>query len=124
MYHFYLGKKIALLLFPIALVSGMLGCVKGPTPTPTSSPTPTPLPTVTPTPLPVQAPGWEEGTVHTLCLKIEQSYPEIEREFSQPIADTAQRILARVGLQVVAQGSACDAALTIALISTEARTQR
>jgi len=117
MCHFHLGKKIALHLFPIALVSGMLACGKGPTPTPTSSPTPTPLPTATPTPLPVQALGWEEVTVHTLCLEVEQSYPEIEGEFSQSIADTAQRVLARVGLQVVAQGSACDAALTIALIS-------
>ena len=73
-------------------------------------------PTPTPKPLPVQAPGWEEVTVHILCLEVEQSYPQIEEEFSQPIVEAAGRILARVGLQVVAEGAPCEATLTLTLI--------
>jgi len=71
--------------------------------------TPTPdQPTATPTPFPGQG-------VQTLCLEAEQSYPEIEEEFSLPIAETVQRILVGLGVQVVAEGTACDAALTIGL---------
>jgi 3-methyladenine DNA glycosylase AlkC len=75
----------------------------------------TPTPAVTPPPLSVQAPGWEEVTVHTLCLEVEQSYPEIEGKEPEPIAETAQRILARIGVQVVAEGASCDATLTVTL---------
>lgn len=88
-----------------------------PTPQPTSTSTSTPKTSgPTPTPPPIQAPGWEEVTVHTLCLEVEQSYPQIDEEFSMPIAEAAQRILAGVGLQVVDEGAPCDATLTVALI--------
>jgi len=96
-------RTIILLVTLVALGSGAVACGRGRTPTPT------------PTPLPVQAPGWEGVTVHTLCLEVEQSYPQIEKEFSQPIAEATQRILARLGLQVVAPGEACDATLSISL---------
>ncbi|MDP2949743.1 MAG: HEAT repeat domain-containing protein [Chloroflexota bacterium] len=91
----------------------------GPSSTPTigsttspvvAEPTPTPdLPTVTPTLSPGQG-------VQTLCLGVQQSYPEIEEEFFLPIAETLQRILVGLGVQVVAEGTPCDATLTIALI--------
>jgi hypothetical protein len=93
----------------VVLVSGALACGALPTP----GPTPTPAPT--PTPLPVQAPGWGEVTVHALCLEVEQSYPEIEGKNLEPIAEAAQRILAKVGLQVMTGGSPCDATLTLTL---------
>lgn len=81
----------------------------------TEAPMHTPTPAVTPPPLSVQAPGWEEVTVHTLCLEVEQSYPEIVGKEPEPIAETAQRILARIGVQVVAEGASCDAILTVTL---------
>ena len=123
-------RKIAVLfLASVALVSGMLACgvSTAPTPTPTytstpaptrtSTPTPTatPLPTPTPTPLPLQAPDWEGITLHTLCLEVEQSYPEIENKTPERIADAAQRVLSGLGLLVVAPGTPCDATLTVAL---------
>ncbi len=63
-------------------------------------------------PLPLQAAGWEGVTVSRVCLKVEQSYPQIEDEFSQPIAETVQRVLKRIGVQVVDEGAPCDATLT------------
>jgi hypothetical protein len=53
--------------------------------------------------------------VRTLCLEVQQSYPEIEEEVSEPIGETVQRILDGMGLQVVATGTPCDATLTVAL---------
>lgn len=109
-------KRAIFLLFALgALVSGTLACGTVSTPTPTLPPPPTLPPTPTPTPFPVQAPGWGEVTVHTLCLEVEQSYLEIEGKSPEPIAETVRRILARVGLQVVAEGAPCDATLTLTL---------
>lgn len=99
-------KRTIVLLFALAaLASGAVSCGPGRTPTPT------------PTPLPVQFPGWEGITVHTLCLEVEQSYPEIEGGLSQPIAETATRILARLGLQAVTGEVPCEATLTFTLTS-------
>ena len=56
-----------------------------------------------------------DEAIQTLCLTVEQSYPQIEREFSVPITETVRRILARLGLEVVAEGTPCDATLTFAL---------
>jgi len=122
-------KTAVLLLASVALASSMLACGVGPTPTPaptytptpvptdTSTPTPTttPLPTPTPTPLPLQAPDWEGVTLHTLCLEIEQSYPQIEGKTPEPIAEAARRILAGIGVLVVAQEAPCDVTMTVSL---------
>jgi HEAT repeat protein len=125
-------KKIALLfLASIALAGGVLGCGASPTPAPapthtpvpvptdTTTPPPTatplPTPTPTPTPLPLQAPDSEGVTLHTVCLEVEQSYPEIENKTPERIADAAQRVLSGLGLLVVAPGTPCDATLTVAL---------
>lgn len=90
-----------------------------PEPTITRIQTPTPVPTPTPEPTPtllsLQLPGCEGVIVHALCLVVEQSYPEIEGKAPEPIADTAQRILARVGVQIVGEGTPCDATLTVTL---------
>jgi len=105
-------KRFSALLFALmVLAAGTLACGQSATPTPSPDPTPTP------TPFPLQAPGWEEITVHTLCLKVEQSYPGIEGKEPEPIAEATQRILGRVGLQVVteAEGASCDATLTLTL---------
>lgn len=67
------------------------------------------------TPLPLQARGWEGVTVSSLCLKVEQSYPQIEGEFSEPIAEAVQGVLGRIGVQVVGEGEPCDATLTFTL---------
>ncbi|MGQ9628412.1 MAG: HEAT repeat domain-containing protein, partial [Anaerolineae bacterium] len=94
-------KLIVMLLVLVTLGSGEVAYGADPTPMPA-------LP-------PVRVPGWGEATVHTLCLEVEQSYPDIEGEFSQPIAETARRILTGVGLQVVDKGASCEATLTITL---------
>jgi hypothetical protein len=65
----------------------------------------------------VQFPGWEGITVHTLCLEVKQSYPEIEGKRPEPIDEAAQRILSRLGLQVVAGEVPCEATLTFTLTS-------
>jgi hypothetical protein len=112
-------RPVTLSLVAMIIVAGASACGAEPmatlAPTPTALPTPTPtaVPTPTPTPLPVQPPGWEEVTVHTLCLEVEQSYPE--GKGPEPIAEAAGRILARVGLQVVDEEALCDATLTIIL---------
>jgi HEAT repeat protein len=80
----------------------------------------TPSPTPTPTPLPLQAPDWEgeeEITLHTLCLRVEQSYPGITGMPPEPVAEAAQRVLAGIGLLAVAEGTPCDATLTVTLTS-------
>lgn len=100
-------RAVLALLVLMTFIVGLASCSSGPTAT--SSPTLAPAAT----PPPLQAAGWEEVTVHTLCLAVEQSYPQIEGEFSQPIAETARRILAGLGLQVLDEGAACEASLTL-----------
>ena len=78
-------KKSVVLPLLVVLASGALAC--GTLPTPRPAPTPAP----TPTPLPVQAPGWGGVTVQVVCLEVEQSYPETEEEFSQPIAEAPEK---------------------------------
>jgi len=68
-------------------------------------------PATTPTLPPVQ-------DVQTLCLEVQQSYPQIAEEFSLPIAGAVRDILAGMGLQVVPAGAACDATLTLVLTGT------
>ena len=51
----------------------------------------------------------------SICLEVRQSYPDIEEAFSQPIAQTIQLVLERLGLQVVDVGAACDATLAFDL---------
>jgi hypothetical protein len=81
-----------------------------------ATPTPEP-PTPTPTPVPVYASGWGAVTVHTLCLQVEQFYPQIkDPSFSQPIEETVQSILTDLGLHVVAEGTSCEATLTLTII--------
>ena len=68
-------------------------------------------------PLPLQAAGWEGVTVSRLCLKVEQSYPQIEDEFTEPIAEAVQQFLRRIRVQVVDEGEPCDATLTFTVTS-------
>ena len=86
-----------------------------PTPTPLPTPTPTPLPTPTPTPLPIQLKGLEGITLRKISVSVEQSYPQIEEEFTQPIKETISRILGSMGIATCEQGELCDASLNIAL---------
>ena len=67
------------------------------------------------TPPPLQADGWEGVIVDHLCLKVEQSYPQIEDEFSQPIAETVKRDLERIGMQVVDEEEPCVYTLSFAV---------
>jgi hypothetical protein len=67
------------------------------------------------TPPPLWAPGWNEVTVRTLCLEVEQSYPEIPHKDPEPIAQATRKVLSGLGLHVVAAGDPCDATLTIAV---------
>jgi hypothetical protein len=77
--------------------------------TPVAGLTPASIPT--PTPLSVES-------IETLCLEVQQSYPEIDDEFSLPIGETAQGILTRMGVRVATEGTRCEASLTIDLTGT------
>lgn len=107
-------KSLVLLLTLIALVGPIMACGQAAKPSPVSTPTTGP----TPTPLPLQAPGLEGVTVRTLCLEVEQSFPEITdpeyEELTPHISETTQLILSGLGLQVVE--GACDAILAITMI--------
>jgi hypothetical protein len=76
----------------------------------------TPAPGPTPTPFPLRAAGWEDFTVHTLCLEVDQSYPNVDGKTPEPIFATIQHSLAGIGVQVVAAGASCDATLTVTLV--------
>jgi hypothetical protein len=90
---------------------------KTPTATSTSTPTntPTSTATATPTPLPLQVRGWESAALFRVCLEIEQTYTNVEAEFSLPLEQRASSVLSQMGIQVVNPGGRCDASLTIAI---------
>jgi hypothetical protein len=81
-----------------------------PMPPPTAQPA---SPTVEPQPTSDQDTGEEAPLIETLCLQIDQSYPEIEEDFSLPIQEAAEEILSEMGLTVMETGGACDATLDI-----------
>jgi hypothetical protein len=81
--------------------------------TPTATLTPTPTPTSTPTPPPVQARGWESAAIAAVCLEVQQTYTNVEGEFSLPLEPIVIRLLQQVNIQAVRPGSLCDASLTI-----------
>ena len=94
-------KRLIVLLLALAgLACGMAGCGSASTPA---------------TPVPLQVKGWDSITVRTVCLEVEQSYPEIEHKSAEPIAEAVERILTGVGLQVVDEGDPCEATLTFVL---------
>lgn len=69
----------------------------------------------TPTPLPLWAANWEGVVVNTVCLEVEQSYPNAEGKGPEPIYEAIQDILDGAGIQVVGEGTPCDASLTLVL---------
>jgi len=74
--------------------------------------TPTPIPT--PTPPPVM--GWGDVTVNTLCLEVEQTYPEIDHKSPEPIDTHITELLTLMGFRVIGLGEGlCDARLSIVL---------
>lgn len=105
------GRRKKSILVVLVLIFGLVACSSGATQTPIPRPTPPPL----------QAAGWEGVTVHTICVEVEQSYPEIEAEFSEPIAEEARIILARVGLETAAGEGVCEATLAITLTGLNTR---
>ncbi len=82
------------------------------TPGPTTSPAP---PTMEQQPASPQDSGRAGPPIETLCLEINQSFPEIAEEFSLPVRDTAEAILTAMGLTVVEVGEGCDATLRLSL---------
>ncbi|MGB3904242.1 MAG: HEAT repeat domain-containing protein [Anaerolineae bacterium] len=106
-------RGTVLLLFLTVLAGGILACGKEST----SSPTPTPTTGPTPTPLPLQASGWEGVTAKTICLEVEQSFPEMPPEIKDvatpQISETTQRILSELGLRFV--DAPCDATMVITM---------
>jgi hypothetical protein len=110
----FLGLGLLLVFLCLILVgSPVIILITAPPPTATSQPTPTP------TPFPEKGPptirGWEEGKVESVCLKAELSFPQIIGKIPEPIDETTRKILTRLGLQVVANGSPCEATLTLTL---------
>lgn len=86
-----------------------------PTKKPTSTRPPTRTPTLTPTPLSVQGPGWEGVEIRSVCLEVQQRYPEFPDKKDVPIETCLEAILGAIGLAVVADPQACDATLEVSL---------
>ena len=57
--------------------------------------------------------GLEDITVQTICLNVEQSYPEIEEEFSLPIDEFIHKLLEEFGFHIVKEGDSCEATLRV-----------
>jgi endonuclease YncB( thermonuclease family) len=66
-------------------------------------------------PPPVLDPLWNGAQLNAICLEVEQSYPEIDSDFYQPIFEITKQILARVGMNVLLVGETCDATLEISI---------
>jgi hypothetical protein len=111
-------RRRVMLGFVAILLTVVVSCRPQPTPvvTPTHKPTRVPTkPAPTPAPVYLQISGWEEIVVDTLCLDVQQSYPDIEDKEPEPIAREIERILGGMGVQVLDEGAQCDAALTITM---------
>lgn len=71
------------------------------------------------TPLPEKVPphvqGWEGVTLETICLEPTYSFPQIEGEIPQPIDESAELMLTRLGMEIVDDASSCDATLSLNL---------
>lgn len=102
----------ATLLTPLLLLSG---CGTASESISAITPSPTSIPAPTPTPLPVQIEGLEETTLRMINVSVEQSYPQIDEKFTQPIEETTSRVLGSMGIATCEQGALCDASLNIAL---------
>jgi hypothetical protein len=68
-----------------------------------------------PTPFALWVAGWEGVTVNPVCLKVEQSYPDINEKEPEPIFERVKETLKEAGIQVVEEGNPCDADLTFVL---------
>ena len=104
-------KSLSRIISLITLAGLLVGCgtaSMGPTDTATPTSTPTPAPSPTATVLPLEA-------FETICLEVEQSYPDVEDEVYQYIAEWVERILTGCGLTVVTEGASCDASLAFDL---------
>lgn len=79
-----------------------------------------PSPSVpTPTPIPITSLLTSGGlTVHTLCLQVAPFRTDTQNVPDQAIEETALRILSKMGIEVVAPGSPCDATLTLSFSGT------
>jgi HEAT repeat protein len=88
-----------------------------PKPSPTASLTPTATPTIPPTPtiVPVVEPSWRGVVLKSICLQVEQTYPQLEESYSQPIEDTVRDILLGMGILVKSSEGECEADLSITL---------
>jgi hypothetical protein len=59
------------------------------------------------------AEGWQDVEFNTLCLEVEQSFAEVDSDFSLPIEAAVRRILSGLGVKVASASSACDGTLSI-----------
>jgi hypothetical protein len=62
----------------------------------------------------VLAEGWEGAQIYTVCLEVNQRYPQFEKE-NEPIEKGAKEYLAQMGISVVDADAPCDATLLIDL---------
>ncbi len=87
------------------------------------------------TPIPLQIEGWESQKVETLCLDVNQSYPEEwfgffketlvklgmnlnPRQYSFPYEELTSEILQNIGITVVGLDTPCDSILSINVTGT------
>jgi hypothetical protein len=110
------GNSVTMLICLLALL-GACGPseMSSPTSTALGEPTAYPSQATAAAPPPIQAVAWEAVTVDTLCLEVEQSYPGIDEKSPEPILETTERILERLGFAFALTGAPCDATLSISL---------
>jgi len=82
------------------------------TPAPTAQPD---SPTVKAQPTSGQDSGWDPLPIERVCLEIDQSYPDIAGEFSLPIREAAEAILAEMDVVVMEAGGDCESTLEYSL---------
>lgn len=109
------SRRLFQLVFGLMLILLFLaGCnvsIAESTPLPqTAEPTAKVEPTATLPPL--QVSEMSGVTVRSLCLEVEEYYPQISEEFSTHLPLHISGILSNMGFQIVGPGQPCDAALT------------
>ena len=63
----------------------------------------------------IVAEGWQDVQLQTVCLEVQQSFPDISPGFSLPVEPALRRVLRGLGLRVTDDGDGCDGVLQLSL---------
>ena len=76
---------------------------------------PTPTPGPTPTPVRVSQEDWEDVRIHSVCLKIDQTFVELPDQAPEEMAPYLAEGLGSFGVIAVNESSSCDAAMVVSI---------